>query len=411
MRAASDDLTFPMPRDLARCPFDPPPALRDVRSSEGLRRVRIWNGSEPWLVTRHADIRAVLSHPAISADGDKEGYPHQSAAYRARRTRAQTFLTKDGPEEHDEPRRILARDFTAKRMHALRLDIQAITDRLIDEMLAGEKPADLVQKLALPVPTLMICNLLGVPYADHARFQHLTTVFVAATSTADDTFAAAEELLAYVGELIDAKSVDPGDDLLSRLVVEQMLPGHMTREEVARMGILVLTAGHETSANMIALGTAALLANPDQLELMRIADDPAVVAGAVEELLRYLTILHNGLRRVATEDIEIAGTLIRRGEGVILALPAGNRDPEAFGGDGILSADELDITRPARHHVGFGFGPHQCLGQQLARVELQIVFSTLFRRIPTLALAEPLADVPFKTDMSIYGVHRLLVTW
>jgi cytochrome P450 len=400
-----------MARDVARCPFDPPPGLREIRSSEGLRRVRIWDGSEPWLVTRHADIRAVLSHPAISADGDKDGYPHQSPAYRARRTRAQTFLTKDGPEEHDEPRRTLARDFTAKRMHALRLDIQAITDKLIDEMVAGEKPADLVQKLALPVPSLMICNLLGVPYTDHGRFQHLTGVFVAAASTADDTTAAAEELLDFIGQLVDAKSVDPGDDLLSRLVVEQMLPGHMTREEVARMGVLLLTAGHETSANMIALGTAALLSNPDQLELMRTADDPAVLAGAVEELLRYLTILQNGLRRVATEDIEIGGTLIRRGEGVIVALPAGNRDPAAFGGDGTRSADELDITRPARHHVGFGFGPHQCLGQQLARVELQIVYSTLFRRIPTLALAEPLADVPFKTDMSIYGVHRLLVTW
>ncbi|MFC4784003.1 cytochrome P450 [Nocardioides sp. MAHUQ-72] len=411
MLHTGDAPSYPMPRDAARCPFDPPAELAEIRDGEGIRRVQIWDGSRPWLVTRHADIRAVLSHPAISADIDNEGYPHQSAAIRARRSRAKTFFTADGVEEHDEPRRVLAREFTAKRMQSLREVIQEVTDRAIDEMLAGDKPADLVEKLALPVPTVMICDLLGAPDVDHARVQDLTKVFVAASSTPADTTAAAEELLDLIGGLLDEKAQAPGDDLLSRLATEQLVPGLRSREELSRMGLLLLTAGHETSANMIALGTAALLTNPDQLALIRDAEDPAVAAGAVEELLRYLTIVHSGLRRVAVEDLEVGGTTIRRGEGVILALGSGNRDAAAFADEEHTDPDRLDLTRPARHHLAFGFGVHQCLGQQLARVELQVVFSTLFRRVPTLALAQPLADVPFKTDMSIYGAHELLVTW
>ncbi|WP_172651726.1 cytochrome P450 [Rhodococcus opacus] len=401
---------FPMQRDVARCPFDPPAPLAEWRREGALRRVRIWDGSEPWLVTRHEDIRAVLSHPTISADTDNPGYPHSSAAIKARRARAKTFFQMDGPE-HDDPRRILARDFTAKRMQALRDRIQQIVDSLIDELLAGPKPVDLVEAFALPVPSLMICELLGVPYTDHDLFQRLSKVFVAKTSSPEQTTAAAEELIGFIAGLVDAKSADPGDDVLSRLAVEQLNPGLMTREEVARMGLLLLTAGHETSANMIALGTAALLGRPDQVELLRTSEDPALLAGAVEELLRYLTIVHSGLRRVATQDMEIAGTIIRQGEGVILSLDSGNRDTSAFPGDTAEGPDALDITRQARHHLAFGFGVHQCLGQQLARVELQVVFGTLFRRIPTLALAEPLDEVAFKHDMSIYGVHRLMVTW
>lgn len=410
MQHAAGALAYPMTRDAARCPFDPSAELADIRNGEGIRRVRIWDGSEPWLITRHADIRAVLSSPAISADSDNPAYPHNTAAIKARRSRAKTFHTSDGPA-HDEPRRVLTRDFTAKRMQALREVIQEVTDEAIDAMLAGEKPADLVEKLALPVPSLMICELLGVPYAEHDRFQELSRIFVASSSAPEDTTAAAEELLALIGELADSKVEAPGEDTLSRLVTEQLVPGHLTREEVARIGLVLLTAGHETSANMIALGTATLLSNPDQLALLREADDPAVVAGAVEELLRYLTIVHSGLRRVAIADLEVDGTLIRKGEGIILALSSGNRDAAAFATEEHPDPDAFDIARPARHHLAFGFGVHQCLGQQLARVELQVVFSTLFRRIPTLALAEPLAELPFKTDMSIYGMHRLPVTW
>ena len=172
------------------------------------------------------------------------------------------------------------------------------------------------------------------------------------------------------------------------------------------MASLVLIAGHETTANMIALGTSALLEHPEQLAELRDTDDLKLVANAVEELLRYLTIVHYGQRRVALEDVEVAGRLVRAGEGVVLAIDAGNRDETAF-----PDPDRLDIHRQARHHVAFGYGVHQCLGQPLARMELQVVYSTLYRRIPTLALAIPFEDVPFKHDMVVYGVHSLPVTW
>ncbi|MHA4778828.1 cytochrome P450 [Streptomyces sp. MSC1_001] len=401
---------FPMERD-ARCPFDPPPPLLDLQRSEPISRVRIWNGSEPWLVTRHEDIRAVLSHPAISSDTDNPGYPHQSAAIQARRKRAKSFFTSDGPVEHDEPRRVLARDFTARRMQALREHIQGITDKLIDDMLAGPKPVDLVEAFALPVPSLMICELLGVPYAEQDSFHRLTKAFVDRASTPEDTVAATDQLLDLLGGLLDQKVTQPADDLLSRLAQDQLKPGIRSRDELAKMALLLLTAGHETSANMIALGTAALLTHPEQLEKVRASDDPELIASTVEELLRYLTVVHSGLRRVAGADMEIGGQLIREGEGIICAIDTANRDAAAFVTDGTLPADDLDVTRPARHHLAFSFGVHQCLGQQLARVELQVVFSTLFRRIPTLALAQPLDETDFKDDMSIYGAHSLLVTW
>jgi hypothetical protein len=158
---------------------------------------------------------------------------------------------------------------------------------------------------------------------------------------------------------------------------------------------------------MIALGTLALLRNPEQLAVVRETDDPKVIAGTVEEMLRYLTIVHNGRRRVAIEDVEIDGQLIRAGEGVILANDAGNRDPDVFPGD----PDQLDVLRDARHHVAFGYGIHQCLGQPLARVELQVVYGTLYRRLPKLALAVTFEEIPFKHDMLIYGVHNLPLTW
>jgi cytochrome P450 len=393
---------YPMQRDH---PFDPPPELSRLRAEQPISRVRLWDGSRPWLITGYADQRAVLADHRFSADARRPGYPHVTAGSAARRRRSRSFISMDEPE-HGRYRKMLTSTFRIKQVEQLRPRIQGIVDGLIDDMLAAGPPADLVSAFALPVPSLVICELLGVPYADHEFFQKCSRIMVNRTTSAEKATATADELKAYLEELLDDKNAAPGDDLLSRLVVEQLRTGAMTRSEIADMGLLLLIAGHETTANMIALGTLTLLHHPDQLAELRSAEDPKLVASAVEELLRYLNIVHSGRRRVATEDVEIGGQLIRAGEGVIVATDSGNRDEAAF-----PDPDTLDIHRPARHHVAFGYGVHQCLGQPLARVELQVVYGTLYRRIPTLRPAVGLSEIPFKHDMLVYGVHELPVTW
>ncbi|GHF36895.1 cytochrome P450 [Amycolatopsis bartoniae] len=370
-----------------------------------MSRVKLWDGSTPWLVTRYDDVRTVLAGPRVSADNERPGYPSINAAVTASRRRAKSFINLDDPQ-HAAQRRLLTQDFMVKKMEALRPWLQRIVDELIDGMLAGPKPADLVEALALPLPSLVICKLLGVPYADHDFFQRVSKKLIAHDTTEEDSLAAVDELLGYLRDLVDRKNEEPGDDLLSRLAVEQLRTGAMTRDQIASMGRLLLSAGHETTANMIALGTVALLENPAQLAQVRESDDPKLIANAVEELLRYLTITHSGRRRVALEDIEIGGEVIREGEGIIAANDIANRDGAAF-----PRPDALDVRRKARHHLAFGYGVHQCLGQPLARVELQVVYGTLYRRVPTLALAVPVEDLRFKRDMAVYGVHELPVTW
>ncbi|CAM5286708.1 cytochrome P450 [Streptomyces canarius] len=197
----------------------------------------------------------------------------------------------------------------------------------------------------------------------------------------------------------------PGDDLLSRVAAEQFATGLSTREQCADEARLLLIAGHETTANMIALGTCAFLQHPEQLAAVR-DGSPERVEGAVEEMLRYLTVAHMGRRRVALEDIEIGGVRIAAGDGIIFASDAANRDPEVF-----EHPERLDIDRSARRHMAFGSGPHQCLGQNLARVELQLAYPALFRRFPGLRLDRPLDEIPFRTAMAVYGVHELPVSW
>jgi cytochrome P450 len=391
---------FPMKRD---CPFDPPPELSRIQAESPVSRVRLWDGSHPWLITGYDDVRGVLADRRFSADAIRPGYPHVTAALEARRKHSRSFISMDEPE-HGTYRKMLTSTFMIKKVESLRPRIQGIVDGLIDAMLGGTPPADLVAEFALPVPSLVICELLGVPYADHGFFQKCSRVLVSGRSTPEQAVAAADELTAYLTELLDRKAAEPTDDLLSRLVVEQAQT--MTRAQMADMAVLLLVAGHETTANMIALGTLTLLQHPDQLTELRETRDPKLIAGAVEELLRYLNIVHSGRRRVATEDVEVGGQLIRAGEGVIVATDAGNRDASAF-----ADPDALDIHRHARHHVAFGYGVHQCLGQPLARVELQVVYGTLYRRIPTLRLAVPLEEIRFKHDMLVYGVHELPVSW
>ncbi|WP_411152714.1 cytochrome P450 [Streptomyces sp. A30] len=392
---------FPMPRE-ARCPFDPPPALKDLQEKAPLTKVRLWDGSEPWLVTRYADQRAILGDPRVSADTDSPGYPTKASPEGGEGKLS--FIMMDDPE-HARLRRMVTAPFAVKKVEALRPAVQRIVDDVIDGMLSRPGPVDLVEEFALPIPSLVICELLGVPYDDHAMFQENTKTMVRTTATPEQRGVATREMAGYLAGQIAKRLAEPKDDLLSS-IAGRVTAGEIDHQQATEMALLLLIAGHETTANMIALGTLALLQNPDQLALLRESDDPKFVAGAVEELLRYLHITHLGRRRAVTEDIEVAGQVVKAGEGVIMVNEIANRDPEVF-----AAPDRLDLTRDARRHVAFGFGVHQCLGQPLARMELQVVYGTLYRRIPTLKLACALEDVRFKNDAFIYGVHELPVSW
>jgi cytochrome P450 len=396
---------FPHPRSTG-CPFDLSPQMRDLASEGPVTRTRTWDGTTPWTITGHAEQRTLLSDPRLSADSSRPGYPSPVEHHGPRPEGGPdlSFVLMDDPE-HLRLRRMVSGAFTIKRTEALRPTVQAMVDRAIDDMLAGPNPADLVQALALPIPSLVISELLGVPYEDHQFFQDNSKVIVSTTAGPEDRGTAHKRLSAYLDDLVGEKIKRPSDDLLSRLAA-QVAAGELTRTEASAMGVLLLLAGHETTANMISLGTLLLLQHPDQLELLRSTDDPKVVEAAVEELLRYLSIVHLGRRRTATEDIEIAGQTIKAGDGVILLGELANRDPAVF-----PDGDRLDITRGNRHHQAFGAGTHHCLGQPLARLELQVVYPTLLRRVPTLRLAGDVESVPFKHDAVIYGLHALPVTW
>jgi cytochrome P450 len=293
-----------------------------------------------------------------------------------------------------------------KRVEALRPRIQEVLDTLIDDMLAGPNPADLVRAIGLPVPTLVITELLGAPYEDHEFFQTTSHVLISHDSTPEQAQEAGRALGGYLGELFARKMAEPGDDVMSEMA-GRVKAGEMAPEEAITMSTAILIAGHETSAGMISLGSLALLRHPDQLELLRErSDDARFVAGAVEELLRHLTIVHSGIRRIADEDITVHDQVIKAGDGVIFELAGANYDAREF-----PEPERLDLRRAARRHHAFGCGAHQCLGQSLARVELQVVHGTLYRRIPTLALAVPFEEVPFAMEGVAYGMKSLPVSW
>jgi cytochrome P450 len=405
--------SYPMER-AAKCPFNPPPELQALQAETPITRVRLADGQTPWLVTGYADQKAVLADPRVSAEASRPGYPNAREGadrYETEEPPAEEeqgpsigFILMDDPE-HARLRRMVTAPFMVKRIEAMRPAVQQIVDDLLDEMLAGPKPVDLVEAFALPVPSLVISELLGVPYGDHEFFQENSKIIINRFSTDADRRGAMGALVGYLANLLGEKMKAPGDDLLSGLV-PRIENGEISLIDGAQIGMLLLIAGHETTANMIALGTLALLENPDQLKLLQETEDPKLIASASEELLRYLHITHNGRRRVALEDMEIGGQQVLAGEGLIMPNDIGNRDPRVF-----ADPDRLDLTREGRHHVAFGFGVHQCLGQSLARMELQVVYGTLYKRVPTLALAGDIADIPFKHDASVYGVYELPVTW
>ena len=397
--------SYPMDRS-SGCPFAPPAELLSGGGGKPLRRVKIWNGNTPWLVTGYDEVRALFADSRVSVDDRWPGFPHWNEAMSAMvHTRERSVVTADG-EEHTKFRRMQSKHFTHRRIEALRPTIQAITDDHIDAMLAGSNPVDLISALALPVPSLVISQLLGVPYDEAPRFQEHANAGLDRYATAHSARDGAIGMLKSLAHLVESKMNAPAEDALSDLA-ERVQAGDLTIRQAAQAANGLLIAGHETTANMIGLGVLALMEHPDQLAVLRDTDDPKVVANVMEELLRYLSIIHNGQRRVATEDISIAGEVIRQGEGIIIDLVPANWDAAVF-----EDPDRLEVQRSnAGQNVAFGYGRHSCVGQSLGRTELQIVFRTLFRRIPTLRLATPIDHLEFKNDRLAYGVYELPVTW
>ncbi|KAB8194061.1 cytochrome P450 [Nonomuraea phyllanthi] len=386
------------------CPYAPPEQHLRLLREQPVTKVTLPGGSAAWVAARYQDIRTVLSDPRFSANRRHPNAPRLNGEMDPGQSPLPKMMLEMDPPEHGPVRRAVIGEFTVRRMAALRPRIQQIVDEHIDAMLDGPRPVDLVRALALPVPSLVICELLGVPYDDHDFFQTNSAQLLDHAVTAQERQHAALELVIYLDKLVTAKEENPGDDLLGRQVIKQRESGQEDHGALLSLAFLLLLAGHETTANMISLGTYMMLRNPDALAALR--EDPARTPGAVEELLRHFTIAEFAMMRIATEDVELGGTVIPAGEGVLMLANAGNRDPEVF-----QDAEAFDIERDARSHLAFGYGPHQCLGQNLARVELEIVFDTLFRRIPGLRPAVPDEQLAFKDNATVYGMHELPVTW
>ncbi|MFC7586724.1 cytochrome P450 [Nonomuraea antimicrobica] len=350
-----------------------------------------------WLVTSHALVREVLADRRFSARSELRHLPTGPGGAPAQPAPPGMFVSTD-PPEHTRYRHLLTGEFTVRRMRQLTERIGEVTTRYLDAMERQGPPADLVAAFAAPIPAVVICELLGVPEEDRASFMAQSATLMRADLPQEEKIPAYLAMRAHMSELVGAKRARPGDDLLSGLT-----GGDLTDEELTNIGFMLLGAGLDTTANMIALGSFALLRHPAEAAVLRA--EPERAEQVVEELLRYLSIVPF-LVRTALEDVELGGELVRAGQTVTLSIQAANRDPGRF-----PDPDQLDLGRAGGGHVAFGHGVHQCLGQQLARVEMRAAFPALFARFPSLRLAVAPEEVPLRTDMLIYGVHRLPVTW
>lgn len=386
-------------------PFDPPPELLSTLPDQPLTRLVFPDGEIGWLVTSHSLAQAVLAERSLSVRDARSpmGDPlaHEAMRQGEGASRSGNLLAND-PPQHTRLRRLLAGRFTPRTVQQLRSHIEAIVDDRIGIMADATPPIDFVEGFALPVPSLTLCALLGVAPEDRRRFEEPTEVQLDPTSSPEAVAAATQRFLDYATGVVAEKRRSRSEDLLSDLATNPDL----TDDEVAGMAIQLFRAGHETTANMFALGVYALLDDRSRWEAL--CNDPGLAEPVVEELLRYLTILQaTGISRTATEDIELDGVPIRAGERIAVSLATANRDFERF-----ESGDEFDFQRDTRGHLAFGYGIHMCLGQHLARLELHLGLAALSQRLPSLTLDESPTGVVMHDGARIpYGVQRLSVTW
>jgi cytochrome P450 len=396
---AEAEETFPYER---RCPFAPPEQYEQFQQ-EPVKLIPLATGLRIWAVTGYHNIRTLLTDPRVSASRKHANFPFYFNAPPEFRTET-SFIGYDLPE-HAATRRKAAVTFTNRQVNLLRPKIEQVVDEALDAMAAMEPPVDMHHVLSLRVPMTVICLLLGIPYEDHEFFQVNGTVLLGGTATMEQRQSALVDVNNYLVNLVELKQREPGEDLISRAIAEYRANDEsFTTRDLVNLCRLLMNGGHETTASMLSLGTAALLEHPD--ELAKLKADPALVEPAVEELVRFLTIGDAAVPRVAMEDIELAGATIKAGDGILCLGLTGNRDPEIY-----ERPDELILERGHRKHLGFGHGLHHCIGADLARAEMVLVWSKLFERFPTLRLAKPFEQIPSKERAIIYGLWGLPVTW
>lgn len=389
------------------CPFDPAAEYAQLREEDPISPVAFElspREKDGWLITRHEHIRQIMTDSRFSHRSELLALVHSPPfpveEYAPEPSAPGNFVRMDAPD-HTRYRRLLTGFFTVRKIQQYEPTLERIIDGVLDEMAAMEPPVDLLKVFAEKIPARSTCSIMGVSESDLMALAEHFSVIMRIEYSLEEFIHHNTELNATLERMMAERFAgEPGDDLLGQLIAT----GELTEQEMFNIAWIAIGGALDTTPNMFALGTFALLEHPEQLAKVR--ERPELMENTVEELLRYLTISHFGASRVALEDVEIGGRTIKAGQTVVLSLPSANRDPRYF-----ENADEFDIDRPSRRHLAFGFGIHQCLGQHLARASLRIGFQKLFDRFPDLRLAVPAEQVPLRETAIHYGVFELPVTW
>jgi cytochrome P450 len=385
---------------------DPMGFLAGLRESGPVTPVVMPAYGRAWIVTRYDDVRAVLTDPRLAKDVRR--WPGGARSRPAAATGVEAHMLHRDPPDHTRLRRPVQKAFAPRRA-MLRPRAEQIATRLLDDLAAASGDVvDLLDRYARPLPIAVICELLGIPAADRE--------WIRVTVTAYDRRAEHDrverELAGYFTRLVAAKRAAPGDDLVSALAAADGTAADgsgddgagdgLTETELVSTLYLLVMAGFDTTVNLIASGTLALLTQPEQAARLRA--DPSLLPAAVEELLRFTSPVNHANDRFTTEAVSIGGVLIPAGEWVFPAISAADRDPARFPGP-----DRLDLSRDATGHLAFGHGVHHCLGAPLARMEAEVALGALLARFPALSLAVPRAGLRWRPVSLMNGLEALPV--